>query len=130
MSIKYKVTTEVFAEKYYLKKLRKKYKKIFAIPWLAFEIMLSKFDIILERENTNSIVQIDDSISICKTEFKIMPNESTKSSGNRCIVVCNKERQLVRILLVYHKSDIMGVNETVWWKKVVKENYGEFKNYL
>lgn len=130
MSINYKVKIELFAESHYLKNIRKKYKKAFLIPWSAFEMMLQKFDLMLERDNTNVIINIDDNITICKTEFKIMPKESTKSSGNRCIVVRNIEKQEIKIILVYHKNDIQGSNETVFWKQLVKNNYQEYKDYL
>ena len=89
--------------------------------------MLSRFDLMLERSSTNKIVQINEDITIYKTEFKIMPNESSKSSGNRCIVAQDTEKQEIRILLIYHKSDVKGNNETQWWKRIIKENYKEFK---
>ena len=44
-------------------------------------------------------VIVNDNVSICKTEFKIMPNESTKSSGNRCIVAKDTLKQGIKILL-------------------------------
>lgn len=130
MSIKYKVTIEGFAESHYLKKIKKKYKKSFDAPWQAFLFMLSKFDLMLMRSSTNEIVKINESISICKTEFKILPNESTKSSGNRCIVVQDVEKKEVRILLIYHKGDVQGGSETGWWKKMIKDNYKNIGAYL
>ena len=101
MSIKYVVKIEDFAWSHYLKKISKKYKASFDLGLLD---------------------------TICKTEFKIMPNESTKSSGNRCILVQDSLKQEIRILLVYHKGDIQGGNETEWWKKMISGNYKEFKN--
>lgn len=130
MFTKYRVTIEGFAESHYLKKIKKKYKKSFDRPWQAFEFMLSKFDLMLQRSSTNKVAQVSESVSIYKTEFKILPGESTKSSGNRCIVAQDTENQEVRILLVYHKGDIQGRNETNWWKKIIKDNYKEFKDYL
>lgn len=130
MSIKYTVIIEPFAKSHYLKKISKKYKKSFLVPWSAFELMLQKFDLMLMRDNTNVIIDINDSIAICKTEFKIMPNESTKSSGNRCIVAQDIAKQEIKILLVYHKDNVQGSNETRWWKQVVKNNYEEYGKYL
>jgi hypothetical protein len=97
MSTKYKVIIERFAELHYLKKIKKKYKNSFDVPWQAFERMLSKFDLMLERSNTNKIVKVNENIVICKTEFKILPKESTKSSGNRCIVAQDIAEQKIRI---------------------------------
>lgn len=130
MSTKYKVTIEKFAESHYLKKIKKKYKNSFNAPWQAFELMLSRFDLMLERSNTNEITKVNENIVICKTEFKILPKESTKSSGNRCIVAQDTAEQKIRILLIYHKSDIKKGSETAWWKKMIKGNYGEFKDCL
>lgn len=126
MSIKHTVIIESFAESHYLKKFRKKYKSSFPIPWNAFLLMLQKFDLMLKRENTNIVVAVSDNIFICKTEFKIMPNESTKSSGNRCIVAQDSLKKEIKILLVYHKSDILGSNETSWWKQIIKNSYKEY----
>ncbi|MDO8572454.1 MAG: hypothetical protein Q7S11_01630 [bacterium] len=130
MSIKYLVTIEDFAEGHYLKNFRKKYNKSFDIPWKAFLLLLEKFDLLLKRSGTNAISDKDGKIVICKSEFKILPNESAKSSGNRCIIVQDKEKMEVRILLVYCKHDIQGGNETVWWSNIIKNNYLEYKNLL
>lgn len=128
MSIKYKIIIEPFAESYYLKKFKKKYKKSFEVSWRGFEFMLQKFDLMLEKSYTNKICDLND-IVIFKTGFTIKPNESVKTSGNRCIIaqdILNKE---IRVLLVYHKNDMSkSCGETQWFKQVIKENYPEFKN--
>ena len=130
MSTSYKVTIEAFAETHYLKKMKKKYKQSFEMPWKAFLFMLAKFELLLDKDNTNPICKAGENIVICKTEFKVMPKESTKSSGNRCIVSQDKLKKEIRVLLIYHKSDIRGANETSWWKRVVSGNYAEYKKYL
>ncbi len=130
MSIKYVVTIEKFAEKHYLKNFRKKYKKSFDVPWSAFVFMLQKIDLMLERDGNNEISDPNKKIVICKTEFKIATKESAKSSGNRCIIVQDKEKKEVKILLVYCKNDIQNNNETVWWKNIIKENYSAYKDIL
>ena len=130
MSIKYTVTIEKFAEKHYLKSFHKKYKKSFNIPWSAFLLMLQKFDLMLERDGNNKISNPSKEIVICKTEFKIAVNESAKSSGNRCVVAQDKEKKEIKILLVYCKNDIQESNETVWWKKKIKENYFDYEKLL
>jgi len=130
MSIKYTVSIEKFAEKYYLKSFRKKYRKSFDAPWSAFVFMLQKIDLMLERDGNNEISDPSREIVICKTEFKITPKESAKSSGNRCIIAQNKEKKEVKILLVYCKNDIQHSNETVWWKSLIKENYPCYEDIL
>jgi len=130
MSTKYVVSIEKFAEKYYIKNFRKKYRKSFDAPWIAFVFMLQKIDLMLERDGNNEISDPNKAVVICKTEFKVTPKESTKSSGNRCIIAQNKEKKEVNILLVYCKNDIQNSNETVWWKNIIKINYPEYKNIL
>lgn len=130
MFIKYSVSVEDFAEKYYLKKFRKKYNKSFDVPWNAFLLLLQKFDLLLKRDGTNAISDKSKNIVICKSEFKILPNESAKSSGNRCILAQNKEKMGIKILLVYCKDDIQGNSETTWWKNIIKNNYPKYKNLL
>jgi len=127
---KYTIIIESFAKSHYLKKMRKKYKKSFDAPWKAFEFMLQKFDLMIERDSTSSVVYIDDDNDICKTGFKIAKNESIKSSGNRCIIARNIVKKEIRVLLIYHKNNVQGSNETQWWKKKIKDNYVEYKDYL
>lgn len=129
---KYKVIIDPFAEKHYLKKMQKKYKKSFNIPWDSFvNSMLPKFDILKETDRVSLISNSELDQIIYKIEFKILPKESTKSSGNRCIVLHNKIKKEVQILFVYHKSDIKkNGKETMWWKEVVKENFSELGDIL
>lgn len=130
MSIKYAVVIEKFADKHYLKNFRKKYKKSFDVPWDAFLFMLQKIDLILERGRNSEISDPNGEVVICKTEFKIMQNESAKSSGNRCIVAQDKMKKEIKILLVYCKNDVQDNNETIWWKNIVKKNYPIYKDIL
>ena len=130
MSTKYGVSVEKFAERYYLKNFRRRYKKAFDIPWNAHFLMLQKFDLMLEKERTHRISDPNKEIVICKCDFKILPNESAKESGNRCIVAQYVERKEIKILLVYCKNDIQGHSETVWWKNIIKENYPIYKEFL
>lgn len=130
MSTKYEVIVDSFAERYYLKGFRRKYKKSFEAPWGAFLFMLQKFDLMLERENTSVISDSAKNILVCKVKFKILPNESAKTSGNRCIVVVDKNKYQVRVLLVYSKNDIKGKQETLWWKNKIKRNFSNLENSL
>ncbi len=131
MSTKYSVQITNFAEKHYLKRLQKKrYKNAFDVPWSAFLFMLQRFDLMTQKENTNPISGFENNVVIYKTEFKILPKESTKTSGNRCIVALYKDEMVVKILFVYDKSDIKGSHETAWFKKIIKDNYTEYKDLL
>jgi len=70
-------------------------------------------------------------VKICKTEFKIAGTQQSRhGSGNRCIVALHKDTCIVHVLLVYHKNDIGGGNETTTWKNIVRENFSEYKEIL
>lgn len=123
MSIKYTVKTEEFAESHYIKKFRKKYKTHWEITFKGIKIMLEGLDNIL---GTTIVEEINclDNMSILKMEFRVFgTNSSKKASGNRCILSLNKGTKEIKILLVYHKSDISSTNETATWKKIIRDNY-------
>ena len=104
---------------------------MFQESWKALEFMLSKFDIFETRPSVSVITDIHSDLVVYKVEFKISPKESAKSSGNRCIVLKDKTNKDIKILFVYHKGDIKkGGKETVWWKGVLKDNFGELSDIL
>jgi len=41
-----------------------------------------------------------------------------------------KKINKIRVLLVYHKNNLGGGNETSNWKKFIKNNYPEYKDLL
>lgn len=129
MSTSYTVTVEQFAERHFIKGFERKYKNAWDISFRAIKEQYKRIDSLFE---TNVIETISDSdgIKICKAEFRVAgTKDSRKSSGNRCIVAIHKETSIVRILLVYTKTDISGRNETAEWKKLVKDNYPEYHKY-
>ncbi|HQC50102.1 MAG TPA: hypothetical protein PLN57_03260 [bacterium] len=85
--------------------------------------MLESLDSIM---NTTIVEEINcqDDLAILKMEFRVAgTNFSRKTSGNRCILSLNKKTREIKILLVYHKSDIGNKNETATWKKIIRDNY-------
>lgn len=61
-------------------------------------------------------------------EFRVYGTQvSRHGSGNRCIVVIHENTNTISVLLVYGKTDLSGHNETAEWKKLVIENYPEYK---
>ncbi|MDD3293039.1 MAG: hypothetical protein PHI45_03395 [Candidatus Pacebacteria bacterium] len=129
MESNYLVQIEGFAERHFIKSFEKKYKGhwditlraiIFELERIDNLLLTSKADIIIDKEN----------IRIVKTEFKIAGSkESTKTSGNRCIVAWHKEDKLVSVLLVYGKTDLSSGNkETDEWKRMIRENYSQYEH--
>ncbi|OJI08666.1 MAG: hypothetical protein COV08_03190 [Candidatus Vogelbacteria bacterium CG10_big_fil_rev_8_21_14_0_10_49_38] len=131
MSTNYAVTIEPFADRHYIRTFAKKYKRAWDFTLSALVREFQSFDVILEKSITEEITDRNADVVICKTEFKISgTQESRHGSGNRCIVAKHKNTNKVCVLLVYHKNDLGGGNETANWKNVIKENYPEYGNLL
>lgn len=119
----FSVTVEDFAERHFIKTFQKKYQKSWDITRLAIVAELERVDNLLLTDRAETISDIG-GVQIIKTKFRVVgTKESAKTSGNRCIVVLNKEKQSVSILLVYAKTDLSGKNETAEWKAIIKEQY-------
>ncbi len=130
MSTKYTVTFAAFAERHFVKKFQKKYKRAWDITREALVRQYQSIDVLFDRSIAEVIVHAE-SVKICKTEFTVAgTNQSRKASGNRCIVAINADSSQVSVLLVYHKNDLGGGNETTNWKRLIKKNYPEYSNLL
>jgi len=131
MSTNYAVSIEPFADRHYIRTFAKKYKKAWDFTLSALIREFQSFDVILEKTIAEEITNRNADVVICKTEFKISgTQESRHGSGNRCIVAKYKNTNKVCVLLVYHKNDLGGGNETANWKNVIKENYPEYTDLL
>ena len=130
METNYSVIVEEFAEKHYIKSFHKKYKNAWDVTLRSIIAEFERIDNLLEKERADLITSIDD-IKIVKTSFKVAgTKESAKTSGNRCIILVDDKIKTVSVLLVYTKTDLPSVNETVEWKKIILNNYPELKKYL
>ncbi len=130
MYTKYSVKVDHYAERHYIKNFVKKYKGAWEVTWQAVCEEFKRFDSLLETSIAEIIVE-KGNVKISKTEFRIAgSNQSRKSSGNRCIVVVHEDINLIKVLLVYHKNDLGGGNETAKWKQIIKENYPEYHKLL
>ena len=130
MSTNYQVQIQSFAERHYIKKFQKKYKSAWDLTRTALVREFQSFDVLFQR-SIASVVIDRDGVQICKTEFRVAgTNVSRKASGNRCIVAIHKEVRRVYVLLVYHKNDMGSNNETAAWKRIIKEAYPEYRNFL
>ena len=128
MSTKYSVQVEDFAERHFIKNFKKKYKKAWEITLRAIIEEFKRVDSLLKTSIAETII-ISGNIKIVKAQFKIAgTNQSKKTSGNRCIVAVHRDKSTVYVLLVYHKNDLGPGNETAQWKKMIKENYNQYKD--
>ncbi len=129
-STNYEVIFESFTERHYIKTFAKKYKGAWDITQRVIIEEFKQIDLLFLKKTVEVICDCGN-IKICKTEFKIAgTKESRHGSGNRCIVAIHKSENKVCVLLVYHKNNLSGGNETVEWKLVIRDNYPEYKKLL
>ena len=128
VNMNYSVQIEAFAERHFIKGFQKKYKMWWNSTLLAIVAELERIDTLLLTDRAETICDVG-GIKIIKTKFRVAKTkESAKTSGNRCIVAWHESKQLVIVLLVYGKTNLSGSNETARWKKIIKENYSEYKH--
>jgi hypothetical protein len=123
-STNYEVIFETFTARHFIKSFEKKYKTAwdFTLRFLYKEF--EQIDLLFLKNTAEYISDRNADVVICKTEFKIAgTGESRHGSGNRCIVAIHVDTHTVRVLLVYHKNDLTGNNETVSWKNLIRNNY-------
>ncbi len=126
MSIRYNVKIEKFAESHYIKRFSKKYKSFWDFTIKGILSELERFDEFVKTDHINLISCCDD-ITILKANFRIASTKySRKASGNRYILSLDKRKKVIKILLMYHKDDIGDKNETVAWKKIIRDNYNAY----
>lgn len=130
--MQYRVVFEPFAERHFVKSFAKKYPGAWERTRNALELEFSFVEHLFDKTIAERVHVSSDGIrAICKTEFKIAgTQESRHGSGNRCIIALHAGEKLVRILLVYSKTDVKGSRETNWWEQVIKDAYPELKDVL
>lgn len=126
MSINYIVKIEEFANSHYIKNFSKKYKNFWDITIKGILLELERFEEFVKTDHLD-LICISNNISIFKADFRVAgTNFSRKASGNRYIIALDKDKNEIKILLMYHKNDIGDRNETSAWKKIVKDNYNDY----
>ncbi|HEY4483409.1 MAG TPA: hypothetical protein VI953_04525 [Candidatus Paceibacterota bacterium] len=127
---KYEVIFEPFTQRHYIKTFAKKYKGAWEITLSYLVDEFRSPDVLFSKSIAETIVD-SGRIKICKTEFKIAgTQESRHGSGNRCIVAVHNDTCTVHVLLVYHKNDLGGQNETAEWKKAIRDNYPRYSDIM
>lgn len=127
----YQVFVSEYAKKHYINRFKRKYSKIWDETFKVIENMLFHIDNFLLTSKANVIHICETGQFIVKCEFKIIgSNESPKTSWNRIIVFCDKNKKECTILLIYNKTDFWWNWETAWWTKTIKENHKEFCKFF
>lgn len=131
MSTNYAVVVEKYAERHFISKFKKKYKRAWDVTWDGMHEEFKRTDALIGETNIVETITDQGGIKICKTEFRIHgTQESRHSSGNRCIVAVHRNTYVVNVLVVYHKNDLGSTNETSAWKNLIRENYSEYSKFL
>ena len=131
MSTNYAIVVEKYAERHYISKFKKKYRGAWDVTWNAIQEEFKRIDTLIGVTNIAETITDQGDVKICKTEFRVHgTQESRHGSGNRCIIALHKNTCVVNVLIVYHKNDLGGGNETTSWKNLVKENYPEYKEIV
>jgi len=123
------VSFDEYAERHYLKRFKKDYK---GKQWEVTEdsifqdlsrIKTSKSDLQLTQQ-VDELWQ-KDNYWIFKYDFRIaQTNESTKSSGNRCIVFLDNSSNKSRILIIYGKNDLpKNIGEQAFIEQVLNSEF-------
>jgi len=129
--MKYDVLIEPFAERHYIRTFKKKYKNAWDLTLASVVVEFEQIEILLLRKIAEYITDKSADVVMCKTEFKISGTKMSRhGSGNRCIVAIHQNTNQVKILLVYHKTDLGGGSETGNWKRIVKNNYKQYEKLL
>ena len=125
----YSIEIKPFAQRHFIETFEKKYKSHWDVTLLAIVAELERIDALLLTNRAETVSDVG-GVKLVKTKFKVVKsNESAKTSGNRCIVALCPEKHSVSILLVYSKTDLSGHNETLEWKRLIAENYPEYKEH-
>jgi hypothetical protein len=119
----YRVEFDEFARHHFVKKFEKQYKSHWAKTELDIINVCERIDMMLQY-NRADLITYSDCYKLVKLDFAVEGTKmSPKKSGNRCILLINDDIRLVKILLVYSKNDAKTGQETVWWKRIIKNNY-------
>lgn len=120
-----------YAKNHFLKDFEKKYP---GIQWEATNKSI-QYDLSRLRMPNNDIQQtqqVDELKHKCecwliKYDFRVAKTtESPKTSGNRCIVFIDNDKDFCQILLIYNKNHLpKNKDETVYIYDVMKQEYGE-----
>ncbi len=133
MSSRYVVIFDDFTSRHYIKKFKKSYsERAWLLTENAIRFQCTNVTALLSTDQCETI-SIQGNVRLCKYEFSVAgTHRSPKSSGNRCILAIDDNERTVRVLLVYHKSHIAadGNNETVAWKKLIRDTYQAYSSLL
>jgi len=121
----YSVEFDQFCERHYIKTFEKKYMGAWVKTRLDIEDVCRRIDNMLQYKRAD-LISSAGQYKLIKLDFAVEGTKmSSKSSGNRCILLVDEDIRSVKILLAYSKNDISEPNETAKWKAVIKGQFDE-----
>ena len=118
----YAVSFSEFAERYFLKDFKRKYK---GVRWKITEASIF-YDLMRIRNKLQYTQQVDELKKIgdkwyFKYDFAIAKSgKSPKAAGNRCICLLDDTQKIITILAIYNKNDLpKNMGESVWVEKII-----------
>lgn len=126
----------LYAKKHFLNNFKKDYPgKQWALTEESIKNDLSRLKI--ETNTTQFSSQIDelcyrDNKWIAKYDFAIAGSQtSPKSSGNRCVIYIDNDKQQIKVLLMYGKTDLpKNKGETAYIKDTIKIEFSEIYDFF
>lgn len=122
---KYEVEFDDFTKRHFGRKFEKKYRG----RWGETKDDIVRFCERIEKTihtDRMRLISSQGQYRLVKMYFTVLGTKlSPRAAGNRCILVVDDEKRLVRVLLVYAKGDLKSKNETVEWKMIIKEQFPE-----
>ena len=118
-----------YAKRHYLKRFEKEYK---GKQWdiTVESIFQDMARIKTSDSDLQKTQQVDelwhkDDYWIFKYDFRVaQTNESTKSSGNRCVVFLRNAANIIIILIIYGKGDLpKNIGEQAFIEQTLNENF-------
>lgn len=122
----YNASFSSYSVRHYEKSFAKKYKTNWIRTKKAITETALRIDMMLQYQRAD-LIKVEGDLKLVKLDFAVAGTKiGPKSSGNRAILVVNERLHCVDILMLYHKNDVVGNNETVWWMSVVRDNFPEY----
>ena len=123
-SDQYLVQLSDYAKRHYVKAFEKRYaRKQWDTTLRSIYADLARVEEYLKYDKAETIHDAGTRL-IVKLYFRVaQTKDSAKASGNRAIVLVEKDTKVATILLVYSKNEIAAPNETAKWQSVIKDNF-------
>jgi hypothetical protein len=127
------VVVNPFAERHFIKSFARKYKANWTMTLEAIRAQCARIESLVKNNRTSQPIHasVDNRHWVIKHPFAVAGmRQSPQGSGNRAILIVDRELRVVTIMLVYHKTDLGDGDETARWHALLRENCKEYLKHL